>query len=111
VFVSDWGNHRVQVFSSAGVFLRKIGRADATEGSQPGEFNGPCQLAVSGRGELFVADCWNDRVQVLSLEGRSGGLGSGHGQMRGPIGVVVSATGEVFVGDCGNSRVQVFSSV
>ena len=109
VFVSDLGNHRVQVFSRAGVFLRQIGRA---EGSPPGRLNYPQQLAVSGRGELFVADLANRQVQVFSVDGRFlrqfGGSDSGDDRMNSLSGVAVSAAGEVFVGDYMNSRLHVF---
>ena len=36
------------------------------EGSQIGEFNSPRNLTVSTNGDVFVADCNNNRVQVLN---------------------------------------------
>ena len=37
-----------------------------TEGFQIGEFNVPTNLAVSTHGEVYVADCRNNRVQILN---------------------------------------------
>ena len=37
-----------------------------TRGSQIGHFNCPLNLAVSTNGNVYVADCWNNRVQILN---------------------------------------------
>jgi DNA-binding beta-propeller fold protein YncE len=65
VYVTDTGNHRVQVFDSAGEFLLEFGRA----GDGPGEFQEPAGIAVSDQGEVFVADTWHRRIQVFNREG------------------------------------------
>eukprot|EP00058_Branchiostoma_floridae_P005894 XP_002591382.1 hypothetical protein BRAFLDRAFT_86889 [Branchiostoma floridae] len=39
------------------------------EGSESGEFNRPLGVAVSDEGEIFVADCYNQRIQVFTLQG------------------------------------------
>ncbi|CAH1251691.1 TRIM3 [Branchiostoma lanceolatum] len=38
-------------------------------GSQPGQFTGPFGVTVSEEGEIFVADRWNKRIQVFTLQG------------------------------------------
>ncbi|HIN25367.1 MAG TPA: 6-bladed beta-propeller, partial [Dehalococcoidia bacterium] len=42
LFVSDWGNHRILVFSQYGEFIGEWG----TEGSDDGQFQNPYGLAV-----------------------------------------------------------------
>eukprot|EP00058_Branchiostoma_floridae_P012590 XP_002598078.1 hypothetical protein BRAFLDRAFT_85705 [Branchiostoma floridae] len=39
------------------------------EGSGTGQFRDPSGVTVSDEGEIFVADLWNQRIQVLTLQG------------------------------------------
>jgi predicted membrane-bound mannosyltransferase len=63
VFVADTGNKRIRVFSTDGTFMYDIGRDPA--GIQ---LNEPVGLAVDGtRNELYIADTWDKKVEVVSL--------------------------------------------
>jgi len=79
------------------------------KGDEPGQFNRPMNLTVSGN-ELYVAEYFNDRIQVYGLDGgfkRSvGKSGSGEGEMSAPGGVAVANNGDLFVADFYNQRVQ-----
>ena len=55
------GRPRGLVFGLDGTYLRQWG----TQGEGHGQLNGPCGVAVSGGGEVFVCDKWNNRVQVF----------------------------------------------
>ncbi len=57
VYVSDFGNARVQKFTSQGGFLLKWG----SSGSGDGQFNGPLGVAVGG--SVYVVDKNNNRIQ------------------------------------------------
>lgn len=50
----------VQQFSKDGKFLRTIGQV---QGTGPGEFQAPHGLAIDGRGNLYVVDTFNHRIQ------------------------------------------------
>ena len=65
VYVADTGNHRVQVFSDDGAFLRKWG----SMGSGDAQFSSPDGIALDIVGNVYVADTGNDRVQVFSPTG------------------------------------------
>ncbi len=65
VYVVDAEAHEVRVFSRAGVFLRVLGR----KGQGPGEFAAPADLDARD-GRLYVADKFNDRIQVLDGAGK-----------------------------------------
>jgi hypothetical protein len=65
VYVSDSGNHRVEVFSSTGTFLRQIG----SFGYNRGQFQTPFDLAAGPAGDVYVAD---DQAQTLSKFSPSG---------------------------------------
>jgi DNA-binding beta-propeller fold protein YncE len=113
LFVSDRGNHRVQVFEvSNGTFLRKFG---AAQGSGDGQFNMPMDVALSpDEEELLVVDSGNNRIQVFRARDsqyvrRWGSCGSVGGQFSGPLSVVVTGSGEVLVADMLNHRICVFA--
>ena len=66
-FVSDgYRNSRVMKFSPTGTFLMQWG----IKGSGPGEFNVPHSIALDQRGQVYVADRQNDRVQIFEGNGR-----------------------------------------
>lgn len=130
VYVLDSWNHRVQVFSPEGRFLRMWGRngGDGTPGGGDGEFRKPMYgvaVAPTGPGgaeEVYVADKENHRVQVFDTSGRFlrrwGGEDcrppAGDGRFCYPAGIAVGRTGaggayEVYVTDAGNNRIQVFT--
>jgi sulfatase modifying factor 1 len=53
VYVADWGNHRIQVFSKSGSFLKKFGG----QGDTPGQFrDGPGAVAAVPNGLLIAWD-------------------------------------------------------
>ncbi len=116
VFVSDTGNHRVQVFGADGARLATIGQTGVA-GAGPGQLDQPARLALSADGRLFIADSGNHRVVVYDVKdsrapkeiqsyGRAGQPGSGADQLDTPLGVAVDAT-FLYVADSANHRVQV----
>ncbi|MFH0812980.1 MAG: NHL repeat-containing protein [Pseudomonadota bacterium] len=62
VYVADYGNHRIQKFTSEGQFVAKWG----TYGSEPGNLNRPVAVACGSSGRVFVSDTFNHRIQVFS---------------------------------------------
>ncbi len=68
IFVSDGheadSNNRVVKFSSDGRFLKAWGRT----GVGPGEFSVPHALAMDSRGQVFVADRDNNRIQIFDQD-------------------------------------------
>lgn len=71
VYIADgYGNHRVVVFDSKGVYLRQWGSA----GTGPGQFafvggGHPHCVVMSNEGTLYVCDRGNDRIQVFDKMG------------------------------------------
>jgi len=62
VYVSDYRNHRIQKFTSEGLFVSKWG----TEGTSDGEFDGPTFVAEASDGSVYVTDSGNYRIQKFS---------------------------------------------
>ncbi|MEC9271775.1 MAG: NHL repeat-containing protein, partial [Chloroflexota bacterium] len=84
IFVADWRNDRVQSFTNDGKWLASFGRpgtgGDCTVAREEGgmryadipvgEFNRPTGVCVDDDGDIYIADWLNNRVQVLTSEGR-----------------------------------------
>lgn len=60
IWIADTGNHRIEVFTSAGVWIGSFGNF----GGGDGEFKSPKQLAASGA-VVFVADSGNNRLVTV----------------------------------------------
>jgi outer membrane protein assembly factor BamB len=65
VYVSDTDNHRVQVFTGDGDYVREFGAA----GAGPGEFTLPFDLSVDAEGNVYVADDGLERITRFSPTG------------------------------------------
>jgi peptidylamidoglycolate lyase len=67
IYVSDgYGNNRVVLFSPEGKYISEWGR----KGSGEGEFDIPHGIEIDERGNVWVADRENDRLQVFDSTGR-----------------------------------------
>ncbi len=116
VYVADTWNHRVQVFTPEGEFLRTWGQLAQLE-SATGLYDmwGPRDVAVDAEGLVYVADTGNKRVRVYTAQGEYvrdiGGGGTGPGQLNEPVGLAIHPDGRLFVADTWNRRIQVFNTM
>jgi len=106
VYVTDYGNARVQIFTADGVFLSQW----STLGHG---FSTPTGVAVSPSGEVYVSEHSMNRIQVFSSEGAFirlwGTAGSGPGQFTGLYGIALGPDGLLYAADTYNARIQVFT--
>lgn len=111
VYVAEWGNHRIQKFTSTGAFVTKWG----SQGNGDGQFQYPRSVAVDGRGNVYVADTNNNRIQEFTSSGHYvtqwGSFGSGSAQFGDPRGMGVDESGDLYVSDSYNNRIQKFKPV
>jgi sugar lactone lactonase YvrE len=95
-------------FSSSGQGLEAWGG----DGAGDGEFDAPLGVESDGRGNVYVADAGNQRIQRFTDSGRYvgqwGQAGRKPGQLARPSGVATDSRGNVFVADTDNSRIQKF---
>ena len=61
VYVTDGCLDSVSVFSTEGAYVTSFGQ----RGSEEGCFDSPCGLCVDRDGFVYVADHYNNRVQVF----------------------------------------------
>ncbi|HYR46122.1 MAG TPA: flippase activity-associated protein Agl23, partial [Thermoanaerobaculia bacterium] len=84
------------------------------QGAGPGQFAEPRGLAADARGNLYVADTKNSRVQVFDGNGQFlrqfGSKGPGDGQFNEPCGLAVDSQGDIWVADTWNQRITHFAS-
>jgi uncharacterized protein (TIGR03663 family) len=115
LYVADSQNHRIEVVTPDGKFVRTWG----TKGKDPGQFNEPWGVAVSPQGTVYVADTWNHRVQEFTSDGKfvrawgSDPVGepqSGDGEFFGPRAIALDGDGNVYVTDTGNKRIEKFTA-
>ncbi len=132
--IADTGNHRVIILTEkAGILVVggpcSLARQDGRDCIDPdgdgplelgdGQFDSPMGVTVGPKGEVFVADTRNGRIQVFNSEGRFlrkwGKFGSTGGQLGdpytlyGPRDVALDLEGNLLVSDTGNKRILRYS--
>ena len=109
IAVTEIGNHRVQVFSSDGTYLRSFGK----KGYKQGELDWPAGIAFDKNKRSIVVDSNNHRVQLFNEQGeylsQFGGEGNLDHQLRDPLGLSVDRNENIIVADAGNKVIKTFS--
>ena len=96
----------------------------ARRAMRAGQFNFPRAVAVDDKGQIYVADSGNNRIQVFNPDGtflrqwgstckldtRMAAWAAGEGQFNEPWGIAVGQDGSVYVSDTWNHRVQKFTN-
>ena len=109
IAVTDSKNHRVQIFSSDGTYLRSF----CSKGDQEGELIHPLGIAYLNNGNIVVADVSNHRVQIFTEQGKyltqTGGKGNLDHQFDYPWGLSVDSDGNIIVADSNNQLIKIFT--
>jgi DNA-binding beta-propeller fold protein YncE len=106
LYVADSCNHRIQVFSRDGHFLRAYGKP----GRGKGELSYPYDICVDSSGFQYICEFGNSRIQVFDASDRPveiiGAPGTRPGEFNNPWGVALDSAGNLYVADSQNHRVQ-----
>ena len=103
VYIADWGNNQIQVLNSDLSYASSFGE----KGSNKGEFRAPSDIAIDSKGNVYVADLYNHRIQVftngvyLKEFGKQSGLEE-------PVSITIDSHDVVYVGDGRNNRLSIF---
>ncbi|WP_240419299.1 S-layer homology domain-containing protein [Paenibacillus periandrae] len=117
VYVADTKNNRIQKLTVATGVWSEWKKSGGGKGSSLGEFNEPFSVAIDSKGDLFVADSENNRIQKLMVatgiwsewKKSGGGYGSNLGEFKYPSGVAIDSRGNIYVADFSNNRIQILS--
>ena len=116
VYVTEAGNHCVQILKSDFTFISVIGAKDKdgkpTKGNGDGEFNMPMGVAFDKSGLVYVTDAIKEQIQVFSKDGefiaKFGVSGNGNGELKFPCAVCVDENDLLYVTEGHNFRISVF---
>ena len=123
VYVADKNNNLIRIITPAGVVSTLAGSGAGGSNNDTGtaaSFNDPASVAVSGVGNVYVADSKNNLIRritpdgvVITLAG-TGTIGAINGttataSFNSPNGVAVNGAGNVYVADTGNSLVRLIA--
>lgn len=119
IYVADTGRggssnsatgHNVKIFNLKGELIGIIG---SSRGDEPGKFTFPTYLSLDSKGNLYVTDTLNARIQVFGPDEKYqrtiGQRGNAWGMFDKPKGVALDSFGNVYVADSGWSNVQIFN--
>ena len=100
IFVANYFNYRVEIFSETGEYLYQLG---------VGQLSRAYGIAIHGD-NLYVS-CWGDHtvskfsLTEMCLVRRIGGRGSNNGQFYSPSQLTTDSIGRVFIADNFNNRI------
>jgi len=101
VYVSDYGNHRIQRFDRNLAYLSSLTTRDTS--IHEARFGYPTGVALSQSGELFVLDGENYRVLRFSQDGRFqqtfGGTETENRKITNPLKIVVTPEDVIYVAE------------
>lgn len=86
------GTNRLMKYAPDGRWLATIGES----GYGPGQFLEPHAIALDSQGRLFIADRYNNRIQVLDQDG---GFIASWTQFGRPSGIFIDANDMIYVAD------------
>jgi DNA-binding beta-propeller fold protein YncE len=117
VYVGDYDNNVVQVYSFDGTTLTStgaIGDAAGAASTVAGKFDGPWGIRVDNQGNLMVADTNNGRVQRLTTSGSVLNIIGGNplvaGGLYSPDYLAVGSDDKLYVTDNNYATVDVYSA-
>ncbi|KXJ19837.1 E3 ubiquitin-protein ligase TRIM71 [Exaiptasia diaphana] len=107
VIVTDWSNHRIQVFTIEGKFLFKFGDRGSDRLAHP-----RCAIYHEKENCFVVSDTGNNVLKVFDSDGKFshiiGRPGQKRGELRGPRGLAIDKDKNIVVCDFENHRLQFF---
>ena len=100
IFVSNWWNNRIEIFSETGEYLNQLG---------VGELHYPHGIAIH-ENSVYVSSYLRHTISKYSLTDfsfvkRIGRKGSNNGEFECPKQLTTDPNGQVFVADCSNYRI------
>ena len=110
IYVTDYGNKRIQVLNSDLTFSASFGK----HGDGKGQFLGPSGVTCDSAGKVYVAEDANHRIQVFTAEGKFlrmfGKPGNCPGELHEPISIALDPSDKLlYISEACNRRISVFT--
>ncbi len=112
IYVADFRNHRIAIFSPTGSWLGSFGSL----GSGPGQFNGPYGVDLDDQNNIYVADSNNSRVEEFdpthAYVASFGSAGTGPGQffqLRRAV-VADGSNPKIYAADLWADKITIFNA-
>ncbi len=116
IYVSEYGNHRVQKFDDNYAYVSILGVTGIPYVPTAGYYNNPTGLASAPDGGLIVAEKRGQRVVKIApdgseawIAGRAGVRGDDENHFSEPAGVAVGPSGKIYVTEEWNDRVHILN--
>lgn len=116
ILIADLAYDRIQVFSATGRHLVDWGCFGVEAGQFNFSLNQGNAIAVGARGNIYIADAGNHRVDRFDGRGRlvlswstAGSSADVQSQVDDPVGIATDRAGRVYVAEFGIGRIQVFT--
>jgi hypothetical protein len=111
MYVADFNEHHIAVVDlDTGETLQTIGGS----GAEPGKMHRPSHVDIDTKGNLYVNDSFNFRVQKFNSDGQYvkqfGYLGDTLGGFARPKGIAVDTDGYLYAVDTAFENVQIFEN-
>lgn len=111
VYVSEWGNCRIQKFDSNGNYITQWG----SKGKEFDQFYNPYHITLDYLGYIYVADTNSHRIVKCDPDGNflaqwGGTQGSGPTELSRPTGIAVDRNLNIYIADIDNDRIVKYDS-
>jgi sugar lactone lactonase YvrE/PKD repeat protein len=128
LYIADTLNNRIRMVNASGIISTVAGNGTAGYSGDGGaatnaELDNPWGVAVDGSGNLYIADCENNRIRMVNISGiintvaGNGSLGySGDGgaatsaKLLFPSGVAVDGSGNLYLADKYNNAIRMVNT-
>lgn len=104
IYIADQANYRIQIFSSTGIYLRKISGISAQ----------PVSVALDSAGKIYALLSAVSIVNVYENSGlfsvSFGSNGSGNGEFNQPADIKIGTGDRIYVVDKSNHRIEILSA-
>ncbi|PCJ21170.1 MAG: hypothetical protein COB02_00875 [Candidatus Cloacimonadota bacterium] len=104
LYVVDYGNSRIQIFTLEGKFKRLLSLAGVTKPVHLKITKENILVVDEGEAKLFI---FNHQGQIIKT---MGGAGVGQGKLNSPNSVAIDSQGLYWISDDKNNRITIFSS-
>ncbi|HTB31627.1 MAG TPA: T9SS type A sorting domain-containing protein [Bacteroidia bacterium] len=128
IYIADFYENRIRIINTSGIIRTFAGNGVQSFYGDGGpatdaELNAPYGLAIDTSGNIYIADCSNDRIRIVNISGIirtfagisfSGFSGDGgqatSAELNAPTGITSDNSGNVYIADWNNNCIRVVNT-